>query len=67
LPTADAVGCTLTPLRGYGLIVLFCRVVEILVLTHTESAVPPQNQVSRQPARLFVRFIQDSLWHSNLS
>jgi hypothetical protein len=37
-------GCTLTPLRGYGLIVLFCRVVEILVLTHTESAVPPRTK-----------------------
>jgi hypothetical protein len=45
LPTADPVGCTLTPLRGYGLIVLFCGVVEILVLTHTESAVPPRTKL----------------------
>jgi hypothetical protein len=35
LPTAFAVGCTLTPLRGYGFTVLFHHLVEILVLTHT--------------------------------
>jgi hypothetical protein len=38
LPTAYAVGCTLSPLRGYKLAVVFHHVVEILVLTHTLKA-----------------------------
>jgi hypothetical protein len=34
------VGWILAPLRGYGLAGLFHDVVEILIIEHTESAVP---------------------------
>jgi hypothetical protein len=39
---AYAMGCILTPLRGCRVIVLFHRVVEILVLTHTLEALRHQ-------------------------
>jgi hypothetical protein len=42
LPTAFAVGCILTPLRGCRLTDSFALSVEILFLTHTLEAAPLQ-------------------------
>jgi hypothetical protein len=41
---ACAMGCILTPLRGYRLIVSFHDVVEILVFTHTLKALRDPKQ-----------------------